>query len=362
MKYDSMKQERKSHMRIRCRPVCEICGERGVLLYHSLKDYLFKVSGEWSFKKCPNPNCGLLWIDPLPTEEDCGMAYQNYYTHASFEVTTGSKPSIFDGIIRMLKRFNKSLLSVYLHRRYGYPKNYQDWSCFLYFLSIIRKNFYDAYVMYLPFIKNGRLLDVGSGSGELLARMDSLGWNVEGVEPDSSAVCLANRTLRLSIRCGTLDEQGYPDSCFDAITLDHVVEHVHNPLDLLKECYRILKPGGIIAVKTPNNASLCSRIFGPHWRGLEPPRHLQIFSSTSLKRVALAANFKISSLRSTVRGGYILSSSYALKKGTPFHSIIPQINRGYVVIFEILAMVEALIASVKPCIGEELVLVGIRGR
>ncbi len=69
---------------------------------------------------------------------------------------------------------------------------------------------------------------------------------------------------------------------FDLITLSHVIEHVHYPIDLLRACHRLLKPGGVLWLETPNIKSYGHRFYGRFWRGLEPPRHLVIFSPSGL--------------------------------------------------------------------------------
>jgi SAM-dependent methyltransferase len=63
----------------------------------------------------------------------------------------------------------------------------------------------------------------------------------------------------------------------------HVVEHVHDPLQLLAECRRILKPNGTLVIITPNSDSWAHRHFGRDWRGLEPPRHIRVFNSANIK-------------------------------------------------------------------------------
>jgi hypothetical protein len=60
---------------------CYICGSQGELLYQDLKDRIFSAPGKWNFLKCPNFECGLMWLDPMPLKEDIFRAYQNYFTH-----------------------------------------------------------------------------------------------------------------------------------------------------------------------------------------------------------------------------------------------------------------------------------------
>src|SRR5437588_6205587 len=70
-------------IRVQDRPDCVICRSPGVVAYEGLDDALFGVRGTWSFRRCTNRECGLLWLDPQPIEEDIGNAYVRYFTHES---------------------------------------------------------------------------------------------------------------------------------------------------------------------------------------------------------------------------------------------------------------------------------------
>lgn len=104
--------------------------------------------------------------------------------------------------------------------------------------------------------------------------MQALGWQVEGVDFDPKGVRNA-QAKGLTVHLGDLDRQGYPDDSFDAVAMSHVIEHVPDPSALLRECRRILKPGGRLVVLTPNVASWGHRLYGSDWRGLEPPRRMR---------------------------------------------------------------------------------------
>jgi len=159
--------------------------------------------------------------------------------------------------------------------------------------------------MHLPApAQSARVLDVGCGSGVLLARMQAFGWQVEGVEVDPDGVKAA-RARGVSVRLGTLEEQAFPENHFDAVHSAHVIEHVYDPLALLRECYRILKPGGTLVILTPNIGSSGHKKFGSAWLNLDPPRHLVLFSMANLRQAAEQAGFNNLRLDTTVRSAWV---------------------------------------------------------
>ncbi|WP_157651291.1 class I SAM-dependent methyltransferase [Dechloromonas denitrificans] len=129
--------------------------------------------------------------------------------------------------------------------------------------------------------ENRRLLDVGCGNGEFMEFARQAGWLVQGVDIDVAAVTIA-KAKGLDVIAGGIEQFAGQTACFDRITLSHVVEHVFDPMGLLRDCFRLLKPGGVLWVDTPNMGSAGLRVFGEYWRGLEPPRHLMLFSRASL--------------------------------------------------------------------------------
>lgn len=151
-------------------------------------------------------------------------------------------------------------------------------------LSARRQVQIDRWIRHLPAPAQpgARLLDVGCGNGSFLDQMRQLGWAVVGIEPDAGAVAVA-KTGGLEVHQGLLDGGFAATAPFDAITLGHVVEHLHDPAGTLRHCLDLLRPGGWLWIATPNLQSAGHKRFGPAWRGLEPPRHLVIFTPYSLR-------------------------------------------------------------------------------
>ena len=343
---DRMNEE----IRVQEAPSCLLCGTEGVSLYWSLRDRLFDAPGEWRVKKCPNSACGLLWLDPMPSEEDLWKAYRNYYTHQK------DKPLPLDTWPR---RAYQAVKEGYLAHKYGYDREttplWKQLMGFLLYLDPPRRTYLDFNVMYLPARPQGRLLDLGSGSGTLIEIMNRMGWSAEGVDNDAVAVNNA-RSKGLQVNLGTLEAQRYPENHFDAVVMSHVIEHVHNPLRLTKECYRILKPGGRIVMVTPNGKSWGHRMFQDAWVGLDPPRHLHVFTPRSLCQLVERGGFQNLGVSTTIReadGVFVMSR--AIQHTGKYVWRSPQSYSMRICAWGV-QVAEWAALKVRPNTGEEIVL------
>lgn len=244
--------------------------------------------------RCTSASCGLLWLDPPPSAAELAAAYDRYYTHEPPE----------DLIDSPVHRVYGWLKEGYYGRRYRYPMTASPalrraFGRLIEVMPVARDNL-DMRIMELPAVPDGRLLDVGCGSGGLLLVMRRLGWRAEGVDTDPRAVEVA-RTLGLDARQGNLEDQGYADESFDAIMMSHVIEHVRDPLELVRTCRRLLRPGGRLAIVTPNGRSHGHRRYRDIWRGLEPPRHLRVFTAGSLRQLVHDAGLAVERFRTSPR-------------------------------------------------------------
>ncbi len=227
----------------------------------------------------------MLWPDPWPLPEDLGLAYENYYTHAV--------PSD-DHDCGLMRRVYLAMKRDYFAIRFGYrgarTNGGSNGLGFLLYFFPTRRRTVGEEVRFLQYKRQGRVLDVGCGSGNWLAFMQDLGWKGIGCDFDPSAVQAAAQR-GLDVRLGPIETQNFSDAEFDAVTLNHVIEHLPNPLETLRECLRVLKPGGSLFVATPNANSLSHTVFGKDWRGLELPRHLFVFTPNALSSLLLKAGF-----------------------------------------------------------------------
>jgi len=135
----------------------------------------------------------------------------------------------------------------------------------------------------LPWRGEGRYLDVGCGSGAALGVARALGWKVTGVEVDEAAAAKARR-FSDEIHAGNVLEAPFEPGRFDVITAFHVIEHVPDPVAVLRRLLRWLAPGGLLIVEVPNAGGLGARLFGASWSAVELPRHLSHFTPGTLTR------------------------------------------------------------------------------
>ncbi len=140
--------------------------------------------------------------------------------------------------------------------------------------------------------EKGRLLDFGCGGGKFLAQMHAEGWQVLGVDVSKPVVERIQRELRLPALAGDLSAPELEGSSFEVITMRQSLEHVHDPLEVLRQARRLLVPGGTLIVWVPNIDSLPFRWFGPAWYGLDLPRHLAHFTPSTLRRMVVEAGFQ----------------------------------------------------------------------
>jgi 2-polyprenyl-3-methyl-5-hydroxy-6-metoxy-1,4-benzoquinol methylase len=128
----------------------------------------------------------------------------------------------------------------------------------------------------------GKLLDVGCGTGAFLNVMKKQGWEVLGVEPDEEARELARKLYRLTVfEASKLDQ--LPSAGFDAITLWHVLEHVHDLHPYVEQLKKLLKPTGKLFVAVPNYQSLDAQIYRRDWAAYDVPRHFYHFTPQAME-------------------------------------------------------------------------------
>jgi len=142
----------------------------------------------------------------------------------------------------------------------------------------------------------GSVLEVGCGPGLILAALHRRGWRVFGIERNQAVAEAACRNLGLEI-VATPVEALPADARFDLIIMFQVLEHISDPVVLLRECARRLAPDGRVIVNVPNFSSWQSRFAGSKWLHLDAPRHLVHFTPQTLAATLERAGLKLTDLR-----------------------------------------------------------------
>jgi len=210
---------------------CNFCGCQQATNFLTLTDLRLRLPGSWNLMRCDH--CGLLFIDPQPNWEELSAHYPKEY-HAYLH--KDSK------ITEFLRGFG-------LRNR----------------VKLILRN---------ATVQKGTLLDVGCATGDFLYKFQFMtNWSVVGLEivPDAVAVAKAKG---LKIIEDELEFSTFEHSSFDVITLWDVLEHMANPTKVLNICFTLLKPGGILVIKSPDPSGKEALMFKENWIGYEAPQHI----------------------------------------------------------------------------------------
>lgn len=241
------------------KPECPFCKSENVSVFTVAKDCQIAENKE-EYKVYHCPACGILFQYPFPAKEDFDKIYPNdYYAH----IETEKIPFL----MRLLSRFLKNEKTVFqLIKRSAYP--------------------------YFDEIKNAKkVLDIGCGKGVFLNVLKEAGKETHGLEPDSNAVKILEKNGHQAIQ-GDIFTAKIADNSYDLVTMFQVIEHIDDHESLVREVYRILKPGGYFIAETPNLASLSAQNKKNCWVNLDMPRHLIIHSPQSIKNLLQKENFQ----------------------------------------------------------------------
>jgi SAM-dependent methyltransferase len=237
-----------------------LCGSPVVDAY-ACRDRQLGLPGAFVFGRCDGCRSGVLTV--RPTEQ----ALARYY------------PEDYAPYGRRVERAQRSLPGRIVRR----------------ILLLVPAVLPDAAAKLEPELRRGagrRVLDVGCGDGRHLARDVAAGWDATGVDFSSIAVEHAQRR-GLDVRLGTIFRDDLERESYDLIRVSQVIEHVPDPIAVLRRARELLVPGGRVHISTPNLGSPSASLFGPYWWGLDSPRHLVVFTPASLRAAANDAGLAV---------------------------------------------------------------------
>jgi 2-polyprenyl-3-methyl-5-hydroxy-6-metoxy-1,4-benzoquinol methylase len=317
------------------------------VLHEGLTDRNFRCApGTWRLQRCED--CRSAYLDPRPTAGSVMRAYSSYYTHVDpGDAAAGG------GARGRLKRLWRRSVSAHLDRRRGFRfgDGWEPGARVVGLVPPLRAKA-ERKVRNLVGAPGGRVLDVGCGDSSFVIQMRDAGWQAEGIDPDERAVRLAQEA-GLPVVLGNATREDLPEGPYDAITLSHVIEHLHDPLAAIEACASRLRPGGVLWVATPNLDGVGHRAYGRDWFHLDPPRHLVLFTRGSLTSLVRAAGLvDVEALTPPPASTQALTASAALRAGGD--PLAPAVGRAA----RAGGLAADLTSVLRPGLGEELVVVG----
>jgi 2-polyprenyl-3-methyl-5-hydroxy-6-metoxy-1,4-benzoquinol methylase len=354
---DSAVVMERERVRITSRPACYLCGSPGDLLYANLSDRQFGIPGTWNFLRCSSEKCRLIWLDPSPVDDDIPRIYS--YFRVTHQDQSRAERSSLLGLKKLLQ-----VRDSYLALRYRFPGGERDWDArrltgVLAYLHPAKRADIDFPFRPLSGAPKGRLLDVGCGGGEMVRLMNLWGWQAEGIDFDPLAVENAKKK-GLTVHLGSITDQRFSDGSFDAVVMSHVIEHVSNPIQFLREAWRILRPGGRLALATPNGWSLGHAVWKRDWIHVHPPTHLFIFNPPALAVVLQRAGFAQYSCWTEPRwADQAFVASRSISRWGNFDERLPQ-PLSLQALGWLMASVQRLGLRFWKNLGEEVIAVGIK--
>jgi len=160
-------------------------------------------------------------------------------------------------------------------------------------------------------VPDGILLEVGCATGEFIEEATAAGYEAIGVEPSKWAVDIARRS-GAEVLCGKLADwtAEYAGFTVDAVAMFHVLEHLEDPLELLRQCRSVLADDGRVFIEVPNASSCAAKSLDPSWSGWEFRFHQWHFTPSSLKALLERAGLETLELRQVTARLYLNRASW----------------------------------------------------
>ncbi len=248
--------------------LCEFCGS---------DNFIFICSRDDESKVANCVNCGLVFINPLP--------HQNHLNLSNKTSNQNIQSENFGAFLKILQNEHKGLDT----QEKNSIKKIQ--------LIEARESLKPRYKKRLKLINrfgihNGKLLDLGCGEGHFLKYASSHEWDVSGIDLKVENTEFAKKILEIrNIQCTSLGQALLPEKTFDVVTLYDLIEHLAHPFSELKKIHKLLRPGGLVVISTPNVKN--SFFMKELWTGYITKGHIYFFSKKTLTQMLQRAGFKV---------------------------------------------------------------------
>ena len=224
---------------------CPVCKSENIQPFFVAEDYTVS-NAEFNIFQCKN--CTHLFTQNIPAQNEIGKYYasENYISHS--DTQTGIVNRLYHIVRKKTLNAKKLLIQKETNK------------------------------------KTGKILDIGCGTGAFLHYMQMAEWESTGLEPDETARKKAQELYNLS-PLSSPEIFNLPQNTFDAITMWHVLEHVHQLHEYVAQLKNLITNKGSIFIAVPNYTSHDAKHYGASWAAYDVPRHLYHFSPTSMKNL-----------------------------------------------------------------------------
>lgn len=272
---------------------CAICDQDDSTLLFEARDFIYGNEGTFPLVRCRT--CGLVYLNPRPIPDEAPKFYPpSYFSFRPASIPTPSRTSY--------ARFKRQLKAIVLEEALAYPGT-EDVASSVLCHPLVKSPLARLLARYVeannipPFLGNHRILDVGCGNGSFLLQMKNLGWRTYGVELNPSVATYSQKSLGVNIVGATLLEAGFDRSFFDVVTFWDSLEHLPNPVEVLREVGRILSPTGLLIISAPNFGCLLRKIFQERWFNVAAPLHYYHYTRASLNALLEKVGFYVEKVR-----------------------------------------------------------------
>ena len=232
---------------------CPVCKGGQINLAFSAKDNTVS-NKNFPIWKCND--CSLLFTQDVPGQDEIGTFYasENYISHSD------TRKGVINSLYHTIRKHTLSTKLKLVKSETG--------------------------------LTRGNILDIGCGTGAFLNTMKTAGWGITGLEPDENARAKANATYQLNAMPAA-ELFNLPAGSFNAITMWHVLEHVHQLHEYVNQLRHLLSEKGKIFIAVPNYTSYDAAHYKEHWAAYDVPRHLYHFSPQSMKALMNAHGLQV---------------------------------------------------------------------